>query len=304
MYHSVVNLNLPNLQKDVVLAPFTTYKIGGPADFFVEVKTPQELIGAVSEAQKNDVPHFILGTGANILIRDKGFRGLVIKNSINHHQFTPDNKLRAGSGAIVADLIELALEKELSGLEHFVGIPSSVGGAIWQNLHFLNPDRTGTAYIEEIVDSAQILDENNEIQEVNRDFFKFGYDDSILHHKEVIVLEVTFNLTPKPRESIRKIMESNMAWRCSKQPQLWEFASCGSVFKKIEGAGAGRLIQQAGLKGKQIGQVKVSEKHANYLINLGGATADDVLNLIELIQKEVKQKTGYFLEPEIRIIGE
>lgn len=296
-------MNIPGLQKNVVLAPFTTYKIGGEADFFVEVKNEGDLINAISEARKNNVPYFLLGTGANILIKDAGFRGLVIRNLYSDFKLDGD-KLWAASGAVIADLINECKNHGLSGLEHFVGIPSSVGGAIWQNLHFLSPDRQGTTFIAEVVESARILDENLNKKTVDKDFFKFGYDDSILHHKNIVVLDVTFKLRPKPEEEIEKQMTENMAWRIAKQPQLDEFPSCGSVFKKIEGVGAGRLIDQAGLKGKQIGGIKISEKHANYMVNVGGGKATDVLALIDLAQKEVKQKTGYELEPEIRILGE
>lgn len=296
-------LNLPNMQQNVVLAPFTTYQIGGPAEWYVEARSSKELVAAVIAARQAKMPYFVLGTGANILIKDGGIKGLVIHNRASHFEFD-DTKLTVESGAVIADLIEVCKDQELSGLEHFVGIPSTVGGAVWQNLHFLAPDRERTLYIGEIIESATILNEDNEVQDVPVDYFQFGYDDSVLHHKEVIVLSVTFQLTPKPKPEIQHQMDENMAWRIAKQPQLWDFPSCGSVFKKIEGVGAGRLIDQAGLKGKTIGAAQISEKHANYIVNLGGATAKDVLDLIALAQKEVKEKTGYSIEPEIRIVGE
>lgn len=296
-------MNIACLQKNVILAPFTTYKIGGPADFYVEVNTEAELINAIKEARNNNVPYFILGTGANILIKDNGFRGLVIRNLYNDYKFNGD-KLWAAGGTVIADLINECKKSGLSGIEHFVGIPSSVGGAIWQNLHFLSPDRTGTTFIAEALESAMVLDENLEKKTVDKEFFKFGYDDSILHHKNIILLDATFKLQRKSPDEIEKQMAENMAWRIAKQPQLSEFPSCGSVFKKIEGVGAGRLIDQAGLKGKIIGGAQISEKHANYIVNLGSAKAEDVLALIDLVKKEVKQKTGYELEPEIRIVGE
>jgi len=297
-------LGIHNLQKNIPLASYTTYKIGGPANLFVEVKTRDELVNAVKDARANDLPYFILGTGANILVTDKGFRGLVILNRTDNIEFLAGEKVKADSGTVVADLIETSKEKELSGFEHFAGIPSSIGGAIWQNLHFLAPDRANTFFIEAILLEANILDEQNNIQKVDKSFFEFGYDDSILHRKEIIVLDATFQLTPKPRAEIQKQIDANLLWRTTKQPQLWEYPSCGSVFKKIEGAGAGRLIQEAGLKGAQIGQVKISEKHANYIINLGGATAADVLNIIELVKLTVKEKLGYDMQAEISIIGE
>lgn len=304
MYNDKAMLNLLNLQKNIPLASCTTYKIGGPADYFVEVKTRDELVNAVKDARANDLPYFILGTGANILVTDKGFRGLVILNRTNSIEFLAGNKVKADSGAVVANLIELCKEKELSGFEHFAGIPSSIGGALWQNLHFLAPDRVNTFFIEAILLEANILDKQNNIQKVDKSFFEFGYDDSILHHQEIIVLDATFQLTPKPRAEIQAQIDANLLWRTTKQPQLWEYPSCGSVFKKIEDAGAGRLIDQASLKGKQIGQVKISEKHANYIINLGSATANDVLSMIELVKTTVKEKLGCDMQAEISIIGE
>ena len=145
---------------------------------------------------------------------------------------------------------------------------------------------------------------DNSVQEVGVDFFQFGYDDSILHHQEIIVLEATFNLTPKPKTEILHQAEENLKWRRERQPQLEDFPSCGSVFKKIEGVGAGRLIDQVGLKGQQIGGIQISPRHANFLVNTGGGTAADVMNLAKLAQDKVKAETGYELEMEIGLVGE
>lgn len=303
-YYTTCMLSLPNLRYHELLGPYTTYKIGGPADYFISVHSSDELITAVKAAKIENVPYFILGSGANILIRDKGIRGLVIHNRSQHVEIRPHNKLWAESGAIISDLIQMTRDHGLSGLEHYVGIPSTVGGAMWQNLHFLSPDRTETVYVASIVDEAEILDSQLERKTVNAAYFQFGYDDSILHHASVIVLSVTFKLTPKDREAIQKQMDENMAWRISKQPQLDEYPSCGSVFKKIEGVGAGRLIEKAGLKGTRIGNAMISEKHANYIVNLGDATAHDVIDLIKLAQLEVKRQLGYEIEPEITIVGD
>lgn len=297
-------LSIPGLQQNTVLAPYTTYNIGGPAEYFVEVKHAEALKQAVIAARHASVPYFVLGTGANILIRDKGIKGLVIRNSARSFQLKDDHHLWAESGAVVAECIEFARDNGLSGIEHFVGIPSTIGGALWQNLHFLAPDRESTLYIGDRLVGARLLDEKNNELDVDRDFFQFGYDDTVLHHRHVIVLEATFRLDRSTPSAIQKQMEENMSWRTAKQPQLDEFPSCGSVFKKIEGVGAGRLIDQAGLKGRQIGQAQISEKHANYIVNLGGATASDVLALITLAQHEVARQFGYQLEPEITIIGE
>ena len=299
-----MSLNIPNLEQNKFLAPFTTYKIGGPADLFVEVHTIDELVNALSEASQEEIPFFLLGCGANILFTDKGFRGLVIRNLANKVMILDNNKIWAESGAIVDDLIEQSKDLGLSGFEHFVDIPSTVGGAMWQNLHFLSPDRKRTVFIEEIVQTTRIFTEEGQFRTVGVDYFQFSYDKSILQRRKDIVLDVTFQLAPKSKEDIQKVMDENLAWRRAKQPLLEEYPSCGSVFKKIEGIGAGRLIDKAGLKGKRIGGAEVSTKHANFIVNMGNAKASDVLQLIELVKKEVKQKLGYELETEISVIGE
>lgn len=296
--------NITNLEKNKPLAPFTTYKIGGHADWFVETHTIDELLHAVSEAKRANIPFFLLGCGANILFTDKGFRGLVIGNRANKATLLEGNKVFAESGAIIADLITLCYERGFSGFEHFIDIPSTVGGAMWQNLHFLSPDRKRTMYISEIVGTSRILTEEGHVQTVDVDYFQFGYDTCILHKRQDIVLDVTFRLSQKPKTEIKSVMDSNLAWRRAKQPQLPEYPSCGSVFKKIEGIGAGRLIEQAGLKGMRIGGAEISKKHANFIVNLGDAKASDVLALIHYAQKEVKQKSGYALETEITVVGE
>lgn len=296
-------LDLPNLQHDVILAPLTTYRIGGPADLFVTVRSKQELAEAVRAAREADIPFFLLGTGANILVGDKGFRGLVIHNRADHARID-GQRVTAESGATIADLIELTGDAGLSGFEHFAGIPSSVGGAIWQNLHFLAPDRLSTLFIERIVETAQILGARGEVRTVDRDFFEFGYDDSRLHHEEIVVLEVTFALEPAAPAAIRAQAAANLQWRIERQPQIDEFPSCGSVFKKIEGVGAGRLIDAAGLKGHRIGGVQISPRHANFLVNTGGGTASDVLALVRYAQEAVRRDSGYDLEMEIGLVGE
>ena len=299
----ITSLRLPNLQHDVALAPLTTYQIGGPADLFVAVHSKDELAAAVLAAREAGVPWFLLGTGANILIGDRGFRGLVIHNRATHTS-RDGTRLTAESGATIAELIELTASAGLSGLEHFAGIPSSVGGAIWQNLHFLALDRVRTLFIEDVVESAEILDSAGERRVVDRDYFAFGYDDSRLHHEEIVVLDVTFALAREPETAIRAQAAANLAWRAERQPPVEAFPSCGSVFKKIEGVGAGRLIDQAGLKGHRIGGAQISPKHANFLVNVGGATARDVLDLAGLARDEVRRQTGYELEMEIGLVGE
>lgn len=293
-----------SIEKNVSLAKYTTFGIGGPADFFVTAHSAEELKDAVQWAYKRHVTFFVLGSGANILVGDKGFRGLVIKNEAKN-VFFEDDLLTAESGAVIADLISVTSEKGLSGFEHFAGIPSTVGGALWQNLHFLSPDRTHTVYIGEIVDHANILTQDNwEEKIVGRDYFSFGYDASILHSVKDIVLSASFRLTQSDPKTMHEQIKKNIAWREEKHPDYAWRVSAGSVFKKIEGYGAGRLIEQVGLKGHKIGGAQISLKHANFIVNTGGATAQDVRALIDLIQETVKNKLNLSLITEINFVGE
>ncbi|MDO8471113.1 MAG: UDP-N-acetylmuramate dehydrogenase [bacterium] len=296
-------LNLTNLKEDILLASYTTYKIGGKADYFFTAYNKDDLVKAINWSRERGMTFFVLGSGANILVGDGGFRGLVIHNQAQNFRFD-DNLLITESGAVISDLIDSSLEKGLSGLEHFAGIPSTVGGAIRQNLHFLSPDRTSTIFIESIVKRGLVLEGVIE-KKVEKDYFEFEYDDSILHHnKDIFVLEICFELEGKDPELIKAQISANLNWRNQKQPQLRGFPSCGSVFKKIEGVGAGRLIEKCGLKGKRIRGALVSKKHANYIVNTGNATARDVRELITLVQEKVYKETGFRLEPEIEFIGE
>ncbi|HEV2339340.1 MAG TPA: UDP-N-acetylmuramate dehydrogenase [Patescibacteria group bacterium] len=290
-------------EKHVLLAPYTTFGIGGKADFFVIAQSQEDILEALAFAKEKHIEFFLLGTGANILIGDKGFRGLVIKNEANK-TLLEDVMLTAESGATMSNLIDYTCHKGLSGLEHFAGIPSSVGGALWQNLHFLSPDRSKTVYIGDTVAQAKIVKMNGEILHVDKSYFQFSYDWSILHRTRDIVLDVTFALTPENSGVIAKRIAANKQWRDEKHPDNAMKTSAGSIFRKLEGYGAGRLVQQVGLKGYRIGGAKVSEKHANFVINDNGATAKDVRNLISLIQEKVKKELGLQLETEISFVGE
>ena len=299
-------LDSAHLERDVPLAPLTTFRIGGPADFFYAAYTADELARAVLAAREIGVPHFILGLGANVLVGDRGFRGLVIHNRARQFDFDEDGRLRAESGAIVADLIPAAVRRGLSGLEHYVGIPSTVGGAVWQNLHFLSPApaRERTMFIEEIFESCELLTEDGERETVTKEYMQFGYDTSILHHRNDIALAVTFKLAPGDEAVMQRILQENLSWRGGKHPWLQFHPSAGSIFKKIEGVGAGRLIDQCGLKGHRVGDAQISHIHANIIVNLGRATARDVRELIAVAQGAVRERFGQHIEPEIGFIGE
>jgi UDP-N-acetylmuramate dehydrogenase len=300
-------LGTERLERDVPLARFTTFKIGGPADLFFRARTEDELAGAILAARELDVPYFLLGVGANILVGDRGFRGLVIRNEVSGIEFLDDTRVKAGSGVeVFHDLIQATAARGMGGLHHFVGIPSTVGGAIWQNLHFLSPapERERTVFVEEVVEACEILSEEGERRTVDREYLKFGYDYSILHERDDIVLSTTFRLEPQPQEELRRVMRENLMWRDDKHPDLWLYPCAGSIFQKIEGIGAGRLIDQCGLKGHIHGGAQIFHKHANIIVNIGGARAADVRALIELAQGTVQRELGYTLQPEIGLIGE
>jgi UDP-N-acetylmuramate dehydrogenase len=295
-----------HLRANVPLAPFTTFKIGGPADVLYDATAADDLANAVGAARSAGIPFFVLGLGANILISDRGFRGLVIRNTAAHLQFPAPNTIRAESGAVMADVIRAAVASGLSGLEHYVGIPSTVGGAVWQNLHFLAPApaRERTMFIEEVTSSVELLAPSGSRLTISGSEMQFGYDTSRLHHSGEIALAVTFDLAPGDPAVMHRVMQENLSWRGSRHPWLEHHPSAGSIFKKIEGVGAGRLIDQCGLRGYTIGGAQVSHMHANIIVNLGGATASDVRALIAFAQHAVFEKFGQKLEPEIGFVGD
>jgi UDP-N-acetylmuramate dehydrogenase len=294
------------LRSAVPLAPFTSFKIGGPADLLYDATTADDLASAITAARRADIPWFVLGLGANILVGDKGFRGLVIRNTATRLEFPGPDRIRAESGATVADLIRVAVARGLSGLEHYVGIPSTVGGAVWQNLHFLSPapERDRTMFIAEVVESVELLLPDGTRKTVAGEEMAFGYDTSRLHGSGEVALAVTFKLTPGDQFAMHRVLQENLSWRGSRHPWLEIHPSAGSIFKKIEGVGAGRLIDQLGLKGYRIGGAQISHIHANIMVNLGGAMASDVRALIAHAQQAVAEKFGQQLEPEIGFIGE
>jgi len=299
-------INAARLKQDEPLAPYTTFRIGGPADLFYDATSADDLANAISAARQATMPFFVLGLGANILVGDAGFRGIVIRNAARHVRFAEDGRVWCESGVIMRELIAESVRRGLSGLEHYVGIPSTVGGAVWQNLHFLSPapERERTLFIEEVFESAELLNERDERHLVDKTYMKFGYDTSVLHSGREIALAVTFRLTPGDTSAMHRVMQENLSWRGARHPWLEIHPSAGSIFKKIEGVGAGRLVDQCGLKGFRIGDAQISHIHANIMVNLGRATAADVRALIAHAQQCVFEKFGQRLEPEIGFIGE
>jgi UDP-N-acetylmuramate dehydrogenase len=296
-------------ERDVPLAPLTTFRIGGPADLLYHARTADQLVGAVQAATELEVPWFLLGRGANILVGDRGFRGLVVRSELEQVELVDPVVVRAGAGVwTFPDLIEETVARGLGGLHHYVGIPSTVGGAIWQNLHFLSPapERERTCFIAEVVESADIYTEEGERRRVGAEYFRFGYDYSVLHDRRDVVLSVDFRLSAAPEAELRRVIRENLEWRDARHPDLWLYPCAGSIFRKIEGIGAGRLIDECGLKGyvHPRGRAQIFHKHANIIVNLGGASAREVRELIDLAQSTVASRLGYALVPEIAFVGE
>ncbi len=302
--------------RDVALAPYTTFRIGGPARLFVEAGSAAELADILRMARASAVPHFLLGLGANILVGDGGYDGLVVRNRATAFHLDTGGRgdkgdpahglLTAESGAVVwPDIIQATVAAGWSGLEHFAGIPSTIGGALWQNLHFLSPapERERTMFIEEVVTGALLLGADGEERQVDRDWFDFGYDWSTLHETDDVVLSARFQLRPSATDTMERIVRENLAWRAERHPPLDTEPSAGSIFQKIEGIGAGRLIDECGLKGTRVGGAEITRRHANIMINRGGATARDVRELIDYVVATVEKRTGYVLTPEIAFVG-
>lgn len=310
-YHDFLAALDPTIpvEEHVPLGPLTTFRIGGPADLLVRATDPETLARAVLAARATGTPHFLLGRGANILVGDRGFRGVVIRTEAPPDgggvEFLDDVRVRVWAGVSTwPELITATVERGLGGLHHYVGIPSTVGGALWQNLHFLSPDRSRTCFVEEVLHSAEILSAEGDRKRVSVSYFQFGYDDSILHHRPDIVLSADFHLEPRPVAELRTEMEANLEWRRARHPDLVEQPSAGSIFQKIDGVGAGRLLDEVGLKGHVLGGAAIYHKHANIIVNRGGATAAEVRALIALAQERVRRELGYELVPEIGFVGE
>lgn len=299
-------IDVARLKRDEPLAPYTTFRIGGPADLFYDATSADDLANAIIAARSAGMPFFVLGLGANILVGDRGFRGLVIRNAGRDVRFGDEGHVWCESGVIMRDLIAESVRRGWSGLEHYVGIPSTVGGAVWQNLHFLSPapERERTMFIEEVFESAELLDEHGARRAVDREYMRFGYDTSVLHSGHEVALTVTFRLAAGDIGAMHRVMQENLSWRGARHPWLEIHPSAGSIFKKIEGVGAGRLIDQCGLKGFRMGDAQISHIHANIMVNLGHATASDVRALIAHSQNCVSDRFGQHLEPEIGFIGE
>ncbi len=274
------------------MSAHTTFKIGGAADIMITVQSIGELKTALSACKDSDVPFMILGNGSNLLVSDDGIEGAVILLDGDFKAITVDGEtVTAGAGAKLSKLCTVALDEELSGLEFAYGIPGSVGGAMYMNAGAYGGE------MKDVALSVTALTADGEVKEYSLEELNLGYRTSIFKSNGEIILFSKYQLHKGERSAIKSQMDDVMNRRKTKQPL--EYPSAGSVFKRPEGAFAGTLIEQCGLKGRTVGGAQVSEKHAGFIINVGGATCDDVMNLVKLVQDVVKTETGYFLEREI-----
>lgn len=280
----------------------TTFKIGGPADIFVTPGSAGELAQAVRCCSDMHMPYYIIGNGSNLLVGDKGYRGVIFQlyHTMDEIHFEQEADggvcVRAGAGVMLSKLAKAAAEQGLGGFEFAAGIPGTFGGAVTMNAGAYGGE------MKSCLLSASVMDKAGHQFTLKADELKLGYRTSIIQTEAYTVLEAVLLLKPGRREEIqKKICELNEQ-RKTKQPL--EYPSAGSTFKRPEGYFAGKLIQDAGLKGYCIGGACVSEKHSGFVINKGEATAQDVLQLIQYIQKQVKDVFGVVLEPEVRMIGE
>lgn len=275
----------------------TSFKIGGPADVLFMPREVKQISQAVALCKELDVDYFIMGNGSNLLVSDKGIRGVVIKISENLSDVrVKDNRIIAQSGILLSKLSKIALKHSLTGLEFASGIPGSLGGAITMNAGAYGGE------MKDVVTLVRCIDEKGEIIEFTNEQMKFGYRSSIIEERDLIVIEVEMELKKGNYEDIKNYMDLLTQKRTSKQPLY--LPSAGSTFKRPEGHYAGKLIEDAGLRGLRFGDAQVSEKHCGFVVNLGNATCNDVLNLIKVIQKTVRDKFGVELKTEVKIIGE
>lgn len=273
-----------------------SFKVGGPADILLEPSSDIQVIKSIEVCRDNNIPYIVIGNGSNLLVRDGGIRGVVIKlsglNSVN----VDKNYIIAGAGVVLKEVSDVALENSLTGFEFASGIPGSVGGAVFMNAGAYDGE------MKNIISSVTVLDKNDNIITLPKEKLEFGYRTSSIKTEGYIVLSAQFELQLGDKDKINSRIEELTQKRIEKQPL--EYASAGSTFKRPEGYFAGKLIQDAGLKGFSVGGAEVSQKHSGFVINTGNATAQDVLDVIKHVQDEVKNQFGVELKTEVRIIGE
>ena len=275
----------------------TTFRVGGPAEVFVTVENKEQLEKIIKYLNLVERPYFILGNGSNLLVGDKGYRGVIIRLGGEFNTLkTEGTLLTAGASVLLSAAAREAMENGLTGMEFASGIPGSIGGGVKMNAGAYDGE------MRQIVESVQVMYKDGSILDLDNETMEFGYRNSVIKNRPYVVLQVSLRLQPGNREEILARMNELAARRKEKQPL--EFASAGSTFKRPEGYFAGKLIMDSGLRGARIGGAQISEKHCGFVINDGTATAADIAELKQEVSETVKEKFGVTLEPEVILLGD
>ena len=288
---------LPGVSEDEPLASRTSFGIGGPADFFVELARPEMIEQAIEGCRDRDIPYLLLGAGTNLLIADGGIEGLVVRVVNREHQ-VEGTRVRAGAGLKMMRLARIVADANLRGFEFAIGVPGTVGGAVYQDAGCWGKE------IHEVLVEVEGFMPGSGRQTWKPPALKFGYRTSALRDGDLkggLVIAATIHLARGDGEEAKQLMAKLTRERSETQPIKTK--NCGSVFKNPAGDSAGRLVQAAGLKGTREGAALVSPLHGNFIVNEGGATASDVKKLIERVMAEVKRRFGIELEPEVEMVG-
>lgn len=290
-------LGSDNVKVQEPMKNHTTFRIGGPADYYLCPHSTEELQKILQICRENKIEFFILGNGSNLLVSDKGYRGAVIQLWKNFSDIvTEDDAIAVKAGALLSKVAAEALEAGLTGMEFASGIPGTMGGAVMMNAGAYGGE------MKDIIKEVTVLTKEGEILTLSQEEMNFGYRTSVVKEKGYVVISVVLQLKKGDREEIRKLMNDLKERRVTKQPL--DMPSAGSTFKRPEGYFAGKLIMDAGLRGFSVGGAQISEKHCGFVVNKGEATAADVLGLIKEVQKRVQEKFGVALEPEVKFLGE
>ncbi len=291
------SFNHTQLFFDEPMKNHSSFKIGGPADVLFNVKNTSDCIDMITFCKENNLPFYVIGNGSNLLVTDKGFRGVIIKLGKDFSDArVNEDEVWCQAGILLSTLSSLALKNNLAGLEFASGIPGTVGGAVCMNAGAYGPE------IKDILLYAQVLTPQMNVVTLSNEELNFGYRTSRIQKDGMIVLTAVFSLRTGRYEEVKGLMDELNQRRKDKQPL--EYPSAGSTFKRPPGFYAGQLIEECGLKGFRIGGAQVSAKHSGFVINNGEATAEDVLTLMEHVRTTVFEKTGVLLEPEVKIIGQ
>lgn len=288
------------LPKDILfeneeMRRYTTFKIGGTVDLLVKPVSYEQIAQVVKLCKIHEIPYYILGNGSNLLVADEGYRGVVIQIYNQLADVVVKGKeVTAQAGALLSKIATKAMENSLTGLEFAHGIPGTLGGAVVMNAGAYDGE------MKQVITECKVLDEAGHILTLSKEDLELGYRSSIIQKKKYIVLEATMQLEEGDKELIKTKMKELMTRRKEKQPL--DKPSAGSTFKRPEGYFAGKLIMDSGLKGYQVGGAMVSDKHCGFVVNAGGATCKDVVDLIQYIQKVVQEKFGVQLEAEVKIL--